>query len=140
MHRTDIESNLSPHFWLGSLSATVALAIIDLEKGVPTKDIVATLRRSLAEYEASPVHRPREIVAVAVVAANGECYALRDNELHALVAKGHAEDYLFGAQSSGHPASTGWVRERLPFRVIAVDAEERDALLEDGTPILDQEP
>ena len=128
-----------PHYWLGMLSQTVRGAIEDVE-ALRGPDALRALKRSLAEYEASPVHRPREIVSYAVVDALGECYAMAADFVEAYKRKAQAEDYLFEAQSCGHPKAGPWVRERLPLRVLTVDADERDALLEDGTPVLEREP
>lgn len=129
----------SAHHWAGTLSQTIRSAIESVES-MHGPEALRTLKRTLEEYEASPVARPREIVAYAVLDALGDCYAIRPDRIRAERARSDAIDYLNGAATCGHPNATTWVLKRLPFRMICIDAEERDALLEDGTPVLDREP
>jgi hypothetical protein len=129
----------SPHYWLGGLAQTIRYGIEELERR-GGDDPRRSMRRALDEYESSTLHRPREIVGLAVVDALGECYAIRTDDLEALRAKGEAELHLFEAESCGHPRAASWVRERLPFRILCVDADERADLLDAGTPVLEREP
>lgn len=76
----------------------------------------------------------------AILAADGECYALRDTVVEASAARVQAEEYLHEAASCGHPAAPAWVAARLPFRLVCVSVEKAAELLEDGTPVLDREP
>lgn len=134
----------SPHYWLGVLAQAVRGAVDELERverPMKPREVARTLTRVLREFESSPaVHSERVIVAYAIVDALDECYAIRSDRLTGEVARGQAVDYLFGAESSGHPAAGGWVAKRLPFALIMVTAEEREAYLEEGTPVLDREP
>ena len=128
----------SPHYWLGALWANLThIERVLAKEGHPE---AASLRRALDEYESTTVfdHR-REVVALAVKDATGECYAIRDTHEQAEEARASAINYLHGAETCGHPLAAGWVAKRLPFRVVMVTAEEREELLEQGTPTLDRE-
>jgi len=72
--------------------------------------------------------------------ALGECYALRDTEDEARLAKVDADLYLHEATRCGHPLAEGWARQRLPLAIRTLTVSERAAALEDGTPVLDREP
>lgn len=70
----------------------------------------------------------------------GECYALRDVEDQARLARVEAEEYLHEAARCGHPLAERWASSRLPITMRAITVSERAAALEDGTPVLDREP
>lgn len=79
------------------------------------------------------------VVAFALVAANGETYAIRATEEAAEAARGPAKAYLDSAYASAHPAAGAWCNAREPFRVVALTFEEREERLEDEV-VLDREP
>jgi hypothetical protein len=138
--REPIIDERSPHYWLGYLVGTMKGVISGIENGRPAQ-AAADLKRALREYEMSPAARPGAwIVAYALEDATGECYAIRDSRVKIEDARAQGHDYLYGAESCGHPAASGWVSERLPFAVVTITAAERDEILEAGTPVLDREP
>lgn len=132
---TETRDERSAHYWCGALSQAIR-ELGSWEK--ISADHLAIAQSALREYEASYVGRPRDIVAFAVMTANGECMAIRQNVTEAIEARMHGVEYLEGAL--GHPRAARWVMERMPLTVIALDSEEWLALLEDGTPMLDREP
>lgn len=80
------------------------------------------------------------MTAFAVLCQLGEAYAIRPTLEEAEEALASAEWYLDGAATCGHSAAGGWLRKRLPLRVVPVDAAQVAELLEEGTPVLDREP
>lgn len=120
-------------FWVGYLGSALESSLEGIEK--------ASTRRALREWKTSQAARPEvEVVAFAVVCAQDECYAVRDSLLEAEKARGDATEYLLDAESCGHSLAHGWVAQRLPMSVLGVTSEEREALLDEGTPVLDREP
>lgn len=72
--------------------------------------------------------------------ARGEALALCDE--HDDVDKWmlEARAYFAEAWGCGHPAAGPWVAERLPVTSRVLTVEEREEILEDGTPTLQREP
>jgi hypothetical protein len=139
--REPIIDERSPDYWLGYLAGSIEGAIRTITDSLRAPEAAADLKRALREWQMSPAARPGVwIAAYAVEDALGEVYAIRDSRVAAEEARSQAYDYLYGAESSGHPRAAGWVAERLPFAVVTITAGERDAIMEEGTPVLDREP
>lgn len=132
-----IDEERTAHYWVGALRQALAQAADDLDAAGADS---SSVRRALREYDSSDTARPRRVTGWAVMAANGECYALRSTYVDAEQARTEAGEYLYEAIGSGHPRARGWVNERLPFAVVMVDDQERAYLVEQGTPVLDREP
>jgi hypothetical protein len=129
----------SPSYWNGMLAETIRGAALEISAGRP-EEARKSLERCQAEYESSPVARPREVVGYALMTATGECMAIRYDYMEAITARDQALDYLLAAESCGHSRAVSWVAERLPIRTLIVDAEEVETIMEEGTPLLDREP
>ena len=89
-------------------------------------------------------------VAFVIEDSQGEAQAIRDTFEQAEQAIVECENYYYDAETCGHiPGSGGsgqpvdphdWVAKKRPFTIRPITADERDQILEEGTPVLDREP
>lgn len=110
------------------------------ECGRPLSNLMVNGRGGCEAHGSVSADWQPRTVAFALVAANGEVYAIRDSQEAAEAMRPAAEGYLDDAYASAHPAAGAYCNARTPFRVEALTFEEHEEALEDGPGLLDREP
>jgi hypothetical protein len=145
----------SEEFWMGWLVATVALTQRMLqsveEDGSPTytrEDVTGHVSESWQRFASSDVGRAnatvvdydeRSYAGFVVEDAHDRAQALRGTRVGALAALDQAYAHWDNTDTSDNAEATEYVGSLYPLRVRQVTRAEWNAILENGTPLLDRE-